>query len=293
MDGDPTGVITAEIMNWTGKVVGVPRSLLEKLAGRPEASRTGVYVLAGDDPDIPSTERVYVGESDDVFKRLKKHQDDDSKDFWTRTLLVVSKDENLNKAHVRYLEARLLSLAKEADRATLANGTHPPLPALPEPDVADMEFFLDQLQILLPVLGFSFARPLPTLEDENPAVPKEVSPTFCMSPVGTQATAREVNGEFVVKKGSTARVGGVASWTSYRTLRDKLVKEGKLVPNEGGGLYVFAEDVSFASPSAAAAVVFAGNQNGRLAWKVGGNGATYKEWQESKIEDAAGGGPIG
>ena len=46
-DGNPKGVLTAEIFNWTGKVLVAPRSQLEKLVKRVELDRTGIYVLVG------------------------------------------------------------------------------------------------------------------------------------------------------------------------------------------------------------------------------------------------------
>ena len=123
VDGTPTGVLTAEIINWTGKVIVAPRPRLADLASRTEVKRTGIYCLVGPDPDNPSRERVYVGEGDNVFSRLTSHERDESKDFWTRTVVVISKDENLTKSHGRYLESRLIELAQEAGRALLANGT--------------------------------------------------------------------------------------------------------------------------------------------------------------------------
>src|SRR5215213_3376493 len=95
VDGSPTGVLTAEIMNWTGRVTVGPRSQLAAMAKRPELSRTGIYLLVGPDPDVPSKDRVYVGEGDKVLTRLTKHEWDESKDFWTRTVVVTSKAENL------------------------------------------------------------------------------------------------------------------------------------------------------------------------------------------------------
>src|SRR5262245_11608116 len=123
VDGSPTGVLTAEIMNWTGRVTVGPRSQLAALAARPDRSRTGIYLLVGPDPDAPNKDRVYVGEGDKVITRLTKHEADESKDFWTRTVVVTSKDENLTKSHVRYLESRLLQMALQAGRAVISNGT--------------------------------------------------------------------------------------------------------------------------------------------------------------------------
>jgi hypothetical protein len=152
VEGTPTGILTAEIMNWTGKVTVGPRTQLAELAKRPELKRTGIYLLVGPDPDIPNKDRVYIGEGDSVLTRLTAHADDEAKDFWTRAVVVTSKDENLTKAHARYLESRLIQLASAAQRATIVNGTAPAQPPLPEPDVADMEFFLSQVQLVLPVL---------------------------------------------------------------------------------------------------------------------------------------------
>lgn len=107
VDGSPTGILTAEIMNWTGHVLVAPRSRLAEALQRGEATRTGVYFLVGDDPEQPTKSRVYVGEGDIVAERIKSHAKDEQKEFWTRACLVTSKDLNLTKAHVRYLESRL------------------------------------------------------------------------------------------------------------------------------------------------------------------------------------------
>lgn len=285
--GTPNGVLTAEIMNWTGRVTVGPRSQLAAMAKRPELARTGIYLLVGPDPEAPNRDRVYVGEGDEVLTRLTKHEGDESKDFWPRTVVVTSKDENLTKAHVRYLESRLVQIAAQAGRATLGNGTAPPPPPLPEPDVADMEFFLAQLQLVLPVLGFTFTQPRPATGAGAAAPPGgPPPPVFVMNPVGTSARAQEVGGEFVVLKGSTARKQGIASWTSYKALRDQLVHEGKLADGPDPAFYVFAEDVPFNSPSAAAAVVFGGNQRGPLVWRSVDGPRTYRDWQEEKLRQA-------
>lgn len=282
VDGVPNGILTAEIINWTGKVIVAPRTKLPELAGRTEVKRTGVYCLVGPDPNSPNRERVYVGEGDSVLSRLTSHERDDSKDFWTRTVVVISKDENLTKSHGRFLESRLIEMAQDAGRAHLANGTAPSPPLLPEPDVADMEFFLEQMKMILPVLGFDFLQPKAVVGSPTA---KQVSPTFVIKTVGVMAKAQEIDGEILVQQGSTARKQGVDSWTSYRALRHQLVDEGRLIDSDDPPLLVFAEDVSFSSPSAAAAVVMGRTANGRIEWKVEGTGQTYQEWQDSKFAE--------
>jgi len=125
VDGTPTGILTAEIGNWTGKVIVAPRPHLADLARRPEAKRTGLYCLVGRDPDNPTRDCVYIGETDNLLGRLAEHDRDAKQklDFWTRTILIGSKDENLTKAHARYLEARLLAKSRDANRARVTNDT--------------------------------------------------------------------------------------------------------------------------------------------------------------------------
>jgi hypothetical protein len=281
-DGSATGPIVAEVINWTGQVVVVPRAQLHELAGREELQRTGVYCLVG--PDAESNlERVYVGEADEVYSRLRDHDRDEHKEFWTRAVTVTSKDLNLTKAHGRYLESRIIELANRAGKVALDNGTSPATKTLPESDRADMEYFLEQLQLVLPVLGFDFLRPAPTREIQD--VDAERSPLLAMDEVGIRATAREIDGRFVVLKDSTARAEPTASFNAYAALRDALMASNKLVSTDNG-LLRFSEDVEFSSPSAGASVVVAGNRNGRLHWKLESTGETYAEWKERQVEQA-------
>src|SRR5215469_1157363 len=99
-DGTPGGLLTAEIMNWTGHIIAAPRSDLAALLKRPETSRTGIYILIGDDPESVGGQMAYVGEGDDVSKRLYHHgrlEDQGGKDFWDRAIVITSKDTNLTK----------------------------------------------------------------------------------------------------------------------------------------------------------------------------------------------------
>ena len=285
VNGSPSDILTAEIINWTGKVIVGPRSQLAELAKRDEVKRTGVYILAGPDPDASLRDKVYFGEGDNVLKRLTAHDKDESKDFWTRCVVVISKDQTITKSHGRYLESRLVTLANKADRATVHNGTAPVPPPLPEPDIADMEFFLQQLQMVLPVLGFNFLQPKPVVAPDD--MESESSPLFSLSVVGAEAKAREINGDFIVLKGSTARKTGLKSWTSYKSLRNQLLDEQILVQSDQPDYYIFTEDYAFSSPSAGGAVVNAGNINGRTSWKIADSNKTYQQWHDSKLADVA------
>jgi hypothetical protein len=161
VDGTPTGLRTAEIPNWTGQLLVAPRHRIQEALARAEASKTGVYLLVGEEA---GRSIVYVGEGDCISDRVRSHARDTDKEFWERVCLITSKDVNLTKAHVRYLESRLVQIIKANNRAQVINGNEPAAKLLPEADIADMEFFLGQLQILLPTLGMDFLRPTVTPE---------------------------------------------------------------------------------------------------------------------------------
>jgi len=112
----------------------------------------------------------------------------------------------------------------------------------------------------------------------------DASPVFTYALVNASAREQEMNGEFVVFKGSTARKEEPQGWMSYRRLRDQLVSEKKLVPSDNPELFVFAESVSFSSPTAGAVIVNAYNVSGRRgSWKVEGTNKTYHDWYEEKL----------
>lgn len=295
-DGTPGGLLTAEIMNWTGHIVAAPRSDLAALLKRPEAGRTGIYILIGDDPESVGGQIAYVGEGDDVSKRLYQHgrpEDQGGKDFWDRAIVITSKDTNLTKAHARYLESRFIALGTQANRAKFTNGTAPEPSTLPEADVSDMESFIEQARIVLPVLGVNiFRSPIPTPPQQTATSSQPVSTS---SPVfelrikkeNIVASAQEVDGEFTVFAGSTARLKWVgAAGHSYRDLREKLERDGTLALAPDGSTMQFTHNQVFASPSAAGAMITGRSSNGRKEWLTSKGQLTYGDWQQQKIEDA-------
>ena len=304
VDGSPTGMITAEIMNWTGHVLSAPRSKLAALVQRQEATRTGIYFLTNLTPESGTKPEIYIGESDNVAKRLAQHNKSEGaggKDFWDRAFLVTSKDQNLTKAHGRFLESRLISIALEASRAKLHNSNAPDYGYLPEADIADMEFFIEQIRIVLPVLGLDFLRSKPkltktsdiltpdkTIESTN-STPLTLPPIFELvsKKHSLLAEACEVDDDFIVFAGSSVRnnwIGDKKYNTHYWKLYDQLKEDGIIL--EKSGSTQFAEDYAFSSPSAAAAIIFGRSANGRTSWKVKGTGKTYADYQEDQVAEA-------
>lgn len=105
-------MLTAEIFNWTGHVLVTPRIRLAEALKRKEAGYTGVYILLGDS-DESSLVMAYIGESDDVASRIRNH--DSKRDWWTQAILITSTANSLNKAHVRYVESRLVEEARKCN----------------------------------------------------------------------------------------------------------------------------------------------------------------------------------
>jgi hypothetical protein len=283
-DGTPHGLIVADVGNWSGKVLCGPRSRIVELLRRPEAGRTGVYVQIGPDPDRTGELLAYIGEADDIDARMRHHLRSDKKDFFDRVAFVVSSDEMLTKAHARYLESRLIRLTREAGAVALVNDTAPDFNRLPEADRVDMEMFIEQLRLVLPLVGFDLFRPRRPVA-AVPAVGSVDSPIFAFSTVGASAKARETEDGFVVLAGSTAKASTTSTFQAgYRELRDRLLAGGSVVAGPSNELLTFTADVVFASPSAAAAIIAGRSASGPIEWKVTETGQAYRDWRASTLD---------
>jgi hypothetical protein len=286
-DGVPNGLIIASIHGWTGSVLVASQATFDKLRARSEANRTGLYILFGPDPEDALSMRAYIGEADIVKDRI--NQSAEERTFWETAVIVTTSDEALTKGHVRYLEARLIEMTSDAGRVQLDNGQAPKSDRrrLPEADRANMEAFLANLRVILPVVGLDLLKPRP----------RALTPTGTLTHQGeeskfelrhkseVQATAIEEDDEFVVLAGSQAlKNAGYVGTNSYGELKKELIAQGVLATTDAESVYRFVKPYVFRSPSAAAAVILDRNSNGRREWKVVGSKLTYHEWQEQKTK---------
>jgi hypothetical protein len=270
-DGDPDGLRIVDKSNWIGKALVFPRALLPQVKARPELAQTGVYLLLGPRADGEG-DMLYVGEGDPIRPRLESHNA--QKDFWTRAIgFTTTTAGQLNKAHVQFLESRLIALARAAKRMPLDNANQPAEPSLSEADRADMEVFLGHMLGMLPVLGVH------AFEQAPKAPAAKAGPVFTCKGKGVQATGYETSQGFVVRAGSQAVVAVTTSFTQMTgasELRADLLKNGVLV--DEGGVLRFTQDYVFSAPSAASDIVLGGSTNGRTSWKDA-KGRTLKELQ--------------
>lgn len=271
-DGDPDGLRVVERSNWVGKAIIFPRALLPRVKQREELGQTGVYLQLGPREDGEG-EMLYVGEGDPVRPRLESHYA--QKDFWNRAVCFVAPGQ-LNKAHVQFLEANLVRLAKAAKRVPLDNGNSPAEPSLSEADRADMQVFLENMLGMLPVLGVH------AFEQAVAALVAGHTILTCRGK-GITATGYEATQGFVVKAGSQAQPETAPSMhlhaPSMVEVRNALIENGVLT-RQGEHLQ-FTQDYAFSSPSTAAAVVLGRNANGRTEWKDA-KGTTLKALQEAE-----------
>lgn len=288
VDGKPSGLRKATIHGWTGLIFVSGDSTLGALTARDEVDRTGIYILSGPDPEKVGVTRAYIGSGNSVAERIK--QSALKRDFWETAITITTSDDDLSKGHAEYLEARLIEMTGAAGRVTLDNGTSPDTSRrrLPEADVANMEQFLANLKIILPVIGLDMLKPQPRAVSDT-ATPVELRTSGevrfeIRHRSGVQAEAVEEDGEFVVLEGAEALLEtGHVQHSSYGGLKLKLIEDGVLSPTLDGKLR-FARAYAFSSPSAAAAVILDRNSNGRTEWKVKDSKQTYHDWQQANAE---------
>lgn len=278
-DGDPDGLRLVERSNWIGKAVVFPRALLPTIKKRDEFQQTGVYLLLGPREDGEG-EKLYVGEGDPVRPRLESHYA--QKDFWNRAVFFVAGPGQLNKAHVQFLESRLIQLAKTAKRMVLDNQKDEAEPTLSEADRADMQVFLDNMLGMLPVLGIH------AFEKASAGAAVKKNALLTCKGKGVVASGYEATQGFVVQSGSQAVGEAVPSMEQHVKgmfdIRQELIANGVLQTE--GSSYRFTQDYAFSSPSTAAAVVLGRSANGRIEWKDA-KGRTLKELQEREAGDVS------
>ena len=275
LDGTPESRIVAELFNWTGKAYKLPRVLLSASAKRTELYKAGVYFLLGRDDVDPDKLLVYIGEAEEVYKRLLQHDKDPNRDYWHEAIVFVSKDSNLNKAHIKYLEFTAYSALREAKRAEIKNGNTPPAPAISEADEAVIGEFFGNMKLLVGALGYRIFEPL----ERSSSSPKPVQPgqaaaadlLFITKGTGTTsaviATGTVTNDGFAVQKGSLVQADKAGIPEYAQKLRSRLVEDKVIEKTQGDGEYRFTEAHLFSSPSTAATIVLGTSANGRIAWK--------------------------
>jgi len=261
MDGEQDARISCELSNWSGKAYRIPRTCIRRSDHKHDPDHAGVYILFGKSDDPGKEGTAYIGEADGIRRRLEQHLI--QKDFWNDAIVFVSKDNNLNKAHIKYLESKLHALALEADRYELTNSNKPTCPTISEPDMAEMEEFLANIKLLIGTLGFKIFEPLVSRNKTS------TDEAFCIQTSrGADAQGIRTPERFVVLKNSRIAAETTRSYAeSYRVLRDRLLADNTIATDDGKGLRL-TKDTLFSSPSTAASIVMGRCANGLTEWET-------------------------
>ncbi|WP_103063745.1 GIY-YIG nuclease family protein [Actinomyces qiguomingii] len=294
VDGKSGGITTADVSGWTGHILSGPRTMLKELRARWDAQTNGVYLLLGEDPEAIESTRCYIGKTENFAERFVDH--DRKKDWWTRAVVISSREDAFNQGHWGYLESRMLEIAAEAKRCSLTDNVQTPKPRkLSEAQVSDTDAFLTQVRSVLPVLGVNVLSNVRTERSGVASLSDFDSPTFRLFSQGrgVDARARVSGSEFIMLEGSII----VGSWggpgqnneghsqstrrlyASYRAQHEKLIDDGSIVVKGPTG--TLTRDIPFSSPSTAGAIALGRSCNGRASWTW--EGGTYADWENGDL----------
>ncbi len=275
IDGDTNGRLTCELSNWTGKAYKIPRNLIKISSDRPELKTTGVYLLLNKTSDLFNKGQLYIGEAEDIFKRLSQHVRE--KDFWSEAIVFISKDDNLNKAHIKYLENRLHEIAFNAQRVNLINNQKPTQSHISESDQAEMEEFLSNILILIGTLGYNSFEQINSIsqKEETDDIDKDLF--YISATRGAKGFGKTTSEGFVVFEGSQVADPITDSYPkAIFKFRNELINEG-IIKKKNNKLFI-SKDYLFSSSSSAAMIIMGRSANGLVEWKLN-DGTTLRDFE--------------
>ncbi len=281
-DGTPSGIRHVEIANWSGQAIACPRGRFAELTKWEESKRPGIYFLfERQASDIGN--KAYIGESENVIKRLIDHER--NKDFWNEVVIFTSKDENLTKSHIKYLESRLVAMGIECQRYKLENANTPTESNLPRADKDAMEEFIHNLRIIIGTLGHKLLDPIKsnaTIEEIINTKSTIGIPLF-FSIKNLKAQGQMTDDGFLLLAGSDfASTTNLSMPGNTKKIRDALIEEGTL--KMAGENYKLLKDTLFSSSSYAAAVVAGTSRSGPQSWQDS-TGRTLKVIEEQILNE--------
>lgn len=257
VNGTADGIITAELSNWNGKGIKVPRTEIAACQ-REDVCEPGVYFLLCQEND--GTDSVYIGEAENIKERriqhIRDYQSGKEKYYWNTAVIFVGRD--LNKALIRYLENRLVEIATECARYKILTKNTYKNTVIKESQIASMEEFIDNIKVLVNAMGYKILESVPVATDTTEYL-------FCKS-ANANAKGFISAGGFTVVKGSRVSDHLANSFESgaksYFDLRKKLEADGVIADG------VFVKNYEFSAPSAASSVILGRSSNGNAEWKT-------------------------
>lgn len=259
------GLRLIKVSNWDGiGYLGSRRhiALLSKVA---QLKNPGVYFLLGEEE---GEKKLYVGESENVAARLQTHTASDKKDWFEDFIVFTSERGDLNKAHIKHLEAKFIEAAQKISTTIkLMNGCNSNTvkdTKLREFDAARAEGFEERVKLVLRNLN------LIGLIDEQNLKPNERE-IFYVNLMGKNKSRQArlvkfgdgyllLSGSFLEKETENKK--------SFRPYIEEKRKEQQAVIEEKDNVYVTTKDIYFKSPSGAGRFVLGRSCDGRTDWRL-------------------------
>ena len=250
MDGDPKGTQYAFISNKICQMFVVPRSNLSYLNTQEKLHKPAFYILLGEDESTKP--QAYIGETENFRERVKDH--DSKKSFWQKALIFVSKDADMTKADVQYLEHKAITEAKKANAFVLSdNKQTPKAPNLPEYQQDSMDEFFEDVKFLASFIGCNIFE----------VSQQKTEHLFYVKGRGCDAKGFYSSNGFTVLKGSVISYNMAPSF-DWKEKRESMVKDYTIYENNK---LILTFDKTFSSVSTAASFCLGRNANGWIEWK--------------------------
>lgn len=265
VNGTADSLITAELSNWNGKAVKIPRIEVAS-CNREDIIQAGVYFLFCKEDD--GSDSVYIGEAENVKERLVQHlrdyQAEKEKYYWTTAVVFIGRD--LNKALIRYLENRFVDIARACKRYTVITKNTYRNTVMKESQIAVMEEFVDNVKTLISALGYKVLEPLnkPTANQSEKAGVSEKEELHLHLERSIKGLGKVEADGVRTAEGFVVLQGSHIAAEDDDTIPSALKEKRRKVSIVDG---VLQEDVLFSSPSYAAMFVIGKSANGLTSWK--------------------------
>ena len=144
-DGTLNGVISIEDSSWnSGELYSAPRNSVDDLIASEACSKFGVYLLISD-------EKVYVGQSSDLSKRIKQHKI--GKDWWEQVIILTTISDSLNRSDIDYLESVLIEKASDSNRLDCDNKSKGNKQKVTRFRKVELDQWLEEALLLMELIG--------------------------------------------------------------------------------------------------------------------------------------------
>lgn len=254
-NGNPTGIIQANVDEWIGVSYKIPRNKVKEAKELKSIDNSGVYILFGIDEETGDN-RAYIGETEDIYSRLLQHYK--LKEFWTECIVFISQDNSLNKSHIKYIENKLYEKACKIRRYKIENDNRPTKSSLDDADKIRAIKFYEKIKMLTSMYGYRVFDEI--IDKENKIEEKNI--LYLTNNKIQYAKGIITDEGFVILKGSKLKEGiseNISSSLLNFTERER--SSNDIVNGE------FIRDHLCSSPSMAGVIILGRNCNGYDKWK--------------------------